>query len=190
MNETTSTSTTIRGPSSSAVGLDHDEDIIWVWLNPVVSFTINSATNFTWTGYGFDQNDPAGTTDVLGIPVKFLNGHAAMPCLSLMCWPDAGRRARCAPLRTRLAALTAPRTRGWMRLTWRPSYRPIHFQILLCDQHSCGRQLHVRCGASAAPPTRTCSIRRLRRAASPSRRPTRLAPSGHLRRQDGRLRTR
>ena len=79
VNETTNTSTIIRGPSSSAVGLDHDEDIIWVWLNPVASFTLNSPTNFTWTGYDFDQNDPAGTTDVIGIPVKFLNGHAAMP---------------------------------------------------------------------------------------------------------------
>jgi hypothetical protein len=79
VNETTNTSTIISGPSSSAVGLDHDEDIIWVWLNPVVNLTINSPTNFVWTGFAFDQNDPAGTTDVFGIPVKFLNGHAAMP---------------------------------------------------------------------------------------------------------------
>ncbi|MBZ5505403.1 MAG: hypothetical protein LAO78_07945 [Acidobacteriia bacterium] len=79
VNETTNTSTTIRGPASSAIGLDHDEDIIWVWLNPVTSFTINSSSNFTWTGFGFDQNDPVGTTDILGIPVKYLNGHAPMP---------------------------------------------------------------------------------------------------------------
>ena len=79
LNETTTTTTTIRGPSSSAVGLDHDEDIIWVWLNPVVAVTINSDTSFVWTGFLFDQNDPAGTTDIIGIPVKFLNGHAAMP---------------------------------------------------------------------------------------------------------------
>lgn len=80
VNETTNMSTTVRGPASSAVGLDHDEDIIWVWLNPAIGLNIDSTgTNFTWTGYAFDQNDPAGTTDIIGIPVKFLNGHAPMP---------------------------------------------------------------------------------------------------------------
>ncbi|HYX52782.1 MAG TPA: hypothetical protein VE783_04980 [Candidatus Limnocylindrales bacterium] len=79
LNETTTTTTTIRGPSSSALGLDHDEDIIWVWLNPAINLSLNSSTSFVWTGFLFDQNDPAGTTDIIGIPVKFLNGHAAMP---------------------------------------------------------------------------------------------------------------
>jgi hypothetical protein len=80
LSETTSMSTTIRGPASSAVGLDHDEDIIWVWLNPAIGLNIDSTgTNFTWTGYAFDQNDPAGTTDIIGIPVKYLDGHAPMP---------------------------------------------------------------------------------------------------------------
>jgi hypothetical protein len=79
INETTTTGTLIRGPSSSAVGLSHDEDIIWVWLNPVAHFVANSDTSFTWTGFGFDLNDPTGNTDILGIPVKFLNGHAPMP---------------------------------------------------------------------------------------------------------------
>jgi hypothetical protein len=80
LNETTNMSTTIRGPASSAVGLDHDEDIIWIWLNPAIGLKIdNTGTNFTWTGYAFDQNDPAGTTDIIGIPVKYLNGHAPMP---------------------------------------------------------------------------------------------------------------
>jgi hypothetical protein len=79
VNETTTSSTQIRGPSSSALGVDHDEDIVWVWLNPVIHFVANSSTSFTWTGFGFDLNDPTGNTDILGIPVKYLNGHAAMP---------------------------------------------------------------------------------------------------------------
>jgi len=80
LSETTNMSTTIRGPASSAVGLDHDEDIIWVWLNPAIGLNIDSTgTNFTWTGFAFDQNDPAGTTDIIGIPVKYLNGHAPLP---------------------------------------------------------------------------------------------------------------
>jgi hypothetical protein len=64
---------------SDAVGLDHDEDIIWVWLNPVIHFIVNSDTSFQWDGFGFDLNDPIGDTDVVGVPVKFLNGHAPMP---------------------------------------------------------------------------------------------------------------
>ena len=79
VNETATTGTIVPGPASSAVGLDHDEDIIWVWLNPVLHFVVNSDTSFTWTGFGFDINDPTGNTDILGIPVKFLNGHAPMP---------------------------------------------------------------------------------------------------------------
>jgi len=79
LNEASTKSTIIPGPASSAVGLDHDEDIIWVWLNPVIHFVVNSSTSFTWTGFGFDLNDPANNTDILGIPVKFLNGHAPMP---------------------------------------------------------------------------------------------------------------
>jgi len=59
--------------------VDHDEDIIWVWLNPVIHVVANSSTDFQWTGFGFDLSDPAGNTDILGIPVKFLNGHAPIP---------------------------------------------------------------------------------------------------------------
>ncbi|HWF02314.1 MAG TPA: hypothetical protein VHA06_01430, partial [Candidatus Angelobacter sp.] len=79
VNETTNSSTQVRGPSNSALGVDHDEDIVWVWLNPVIHLVANSDTSFTWTGYGFDLNDPTGNTDILGIPAKYLNGHAAMP---------------------------------------------------------------------------------------------------------------
>ena len=79
VNQTTSVTTTVRGPSSSAVGLDHDEDYIWVWLNPVLNFTILSPGNIQWNGYTFDATDPVGQMDVYGIRVAYLNGHAPMP---------------------------------------------------------------------------------------------------------------
>lgn len=79
VNVTATTGFTVPGPASSAVGLDHDQDIIWVWLNPILHLVVNSDTSFTWTGFGFDLNDPAGDTDIIGIPVKFLNGHAPIP---------------------------------------------------------------------------------------------------------------
>lgn len=79
VNQTTSVSTTVRGPSSSAVGLSHDADIIWVWLNPVLTFSIFSPTDIQWNGYSFDLSDPVGDMDILGIPVAYLNGHAAIP---------------------------------------------------------------------------------------------------------------
>lgn len=79
VNFTNASSTTLFGPSNSAVGLDHDQDLIWIWLNPVVLYDVNSDTNFTWKGFGYDLRDPVNTADILGIPVKYLNGHATMP---------------------------------------------------------------------------------------------------------------
>ncbi|HET9283813.1 MAG TPA: hypothetical protein VFR24_17810 [Candidatus Angelobacter sp.] len=81
VKETTTLSTTIPGPSSSAVGLNHDVDIIWVWLNPLMNFTVNSSNSLTWTGFSSDGRDPAGSgeMDIIGISVAYLNGHQAMP---------------------------------------------------------------------------------------------------------------
>jgi hypothetical protein len=79
VDETTTLSTTIPGPASSAVGLNHDVDIIWIWLNPVLNYSISSANSLTWTGFSFDMRDPVGEMDVIGVPVAFLNGHQPMP---------------------------------------------------------------------------------------------------------------
>jgi hypothetical protein len=79
INESSTRTTQVRGPSSSAVGIDHNEDVIWVWLNPVLRLAFNSPTSLAWSGFGYDINDPVGGVDIVGIPVKFLNGHAPMP---------------------------------------------------------------------------------------------------------------
>jgi uncharacterized membrane protein len=59
--------------------VDHDYDIIWLWLNPVVTFSVpgtntSSAGTITWTGYGYDYNDPLHEIDVWPIYVGYLNG--------------------------------------------------------------------------------------------------------------------
>src|SRR5262249_23860298 len=79
VNQTSTLSTTTPGPSSSAVGVNHDVDIIWVLLNPLMNFTVNSSNSLTWTGFSFDGRDPVGEMDIIGIPVAYLNGHQAMP---------------------------------------------------------------------------------------------------------------
>jgi hypothetical protein len=58
--------------------VDNDFDIIYVWLNPVMVFTV-SGSNVTWKGYGYDANDQYGM-DIVGIPLGYLNGDfGAMP---------------------------------------------------------------------------------------------------------------
>src|SRR5262249_62061505 len=78
-NITQSQTDPVPGPASSAVGLDHDQDIIYVWFNPVVLYDVNADGSFSWKGFGFDLRDPVHRADIVGIPVKYLNGHAAMP---------------------------------------------------------------------------------------------------------------
>jgi hypothetical protein len=70
----------IPGPASSAVGLDHDEDLIYVWLNPVAALQFNSPTSLTWNGFAFDERDLARNgPDVVPIALKYLVGRAPMP---------------------------------------------------------------------------------------------------------------
>ncbi len=53
--------------------VNNDYDIIWIWLNPVVIFSIGSSGPPVWNGYGFDMNDQSDL-DVVGIPLGYLNG--------------------------------------------------------------------------------------------------------------------
>jgi len=79
IEETTTRSTTVPGPLDDSIGVDHDQDIILVWLNPQLELTFNTPTDISWTGVSFDMNDPSHNMEVLGIPVKFLNGHETTP---------------------------------------------------------------------------------------------------------------
>jgi hypothetical protein len=75
------TSTTFKAPGTPNVysPVDHDYDIIWLWLNPVVTFTVpgtntSSSGSITWTGYGYDYNDPLHEIDIWPVYVGTLNG--------------------------------------------------------------------------------------------------------------------
>lgn len=57
--------------------VDHDYDIVWLWLNPVVILTVNpTSQTFTWDGYGLDAADQnVNVMDIWPVEVGYLNGH-------------------------------------------------------------------------------------------------------------------
>jgi hypothetical protein len=63
----------VPGPASSAAGVDHDFDTIYVWLNPEV-FIMVFPTSVVVGGYGFDLRDPVGGMDVVPLTVGQLRG--------------------------------------------------------------------------------------------------------------------
>ncbi len=73
----TSSGWTTPGTYNYFSPVDHDYDIIWIWLNPVVILTIDSSNPSAlpvWNGYGYDTTDPANGVEVVGVPVGCLNG--------------------------------------------------------------------------------------------------------------------
>ena len=86
INKTTSISNRTSGPANSFVGVDHDYDVIWLWLNPVLPLTFPNPNNpnvLQWDGYGYDPNDQPGL-DVFPVFVGWLNGDIPLP-------PDAAQ---------------------------------------------------------------------------------------------------
>ena len=77
----TSDSQVVPGPLSSTLGVDHESDVIWLWLNPIVNYTITSPSSIVWNGFGIDSNDTnvdVGTMDVLPLSVSQLDGTSAI----------------------------------------------------------------------------------------------------------------
>jgi hypothetical protein len=74
--------TKVPGPASPYVGVDHDYDVIWLWLNPLLNFTATkigtAAPTITWTGYSFDYDD-IPEMDIYGVYLGWLNGHLSTP---------------------------------------------------------------------------------------------------------------
>ncbi len=64
------------GPSGYA-GLDHDWDVLRVWLNPVSRFTVGNGGVKSWDGYGFAAADSASPydLDVRDAHLGCLNGN-------------------------------------------------------------------------------------------------------------------
>jgi hypothetical protein len=68
----------IAGVGDNFNPVNHNNDIILVWLNPqsVFSFDPNYPANMTWNGLGYDNNDIPGM-DIFAVPVGKLNGTTA-----------------------------------------------------------------------------------------------------------------
>jgi hypothetical protein len=76
--------TTTCAPASQAdqsLGVEHESDVIWVWLNPVADYVITSPTTFVWGGYASDPSDPNspdGGMDVIPLSVSQLDGTSTI----------------------------------------------------------------------------------------------------------------
>lgn len=75
------TTTTLKTPGVPNVysPINHDYDIVWIWLNPTVNFTLykdkqGKTASLEWNGYGYDMADPINGMDVWPIYVGYLNG--------------------------------------------------------------------------------------------------------------------
>lgn len=69
----------IPGPASSAAGIDHDYDIIWIWLNPAVNLTLTGPASITWNGYSYNAADPVNQMDVIYLYVHELKDPSRIP---------------------------------------------------------------------------------------------------------------
>lgn len=83
VSKTTSKSFKTPGPTNCPYsGIDHDYDIVQLWVNPLHMFTITADTagNYwiSWNGYGFSTLDQSAI-DSFGLNVAYLNGLASMP---------------------------------------------------------------------------------------------------------------
>jgi hypothetical protein len=70
------------GPSSSGLGVDHESDIIWVWLNPESDYTTDTLQGLVWNGYATNPNDTnvsPDQMDIVPLTVSQLDGTSPIP---------------------------------------------------------------------------------------------------------------
>lgn len=82
ISKTTAESDETPGPTNPYIGINHDYDIIWLWLNPIDRFTVyedasGGVSKVAWNGYGYSTLDPA-RIDVYPVYVGELNGDLAI----------------------------------------------------------------------------------------------------------------
>jgi hypothetical protein len=73
-----STGLVVPGPASSGVGVDHDYDTVYVWLNPAVQIVLNGSL-VGFGGYNWDGRDPITGMDVVPVTVGQLRGTQTIP---------------------------------------------------------------------------------------------------------------
>jgi alpha-tubulin suppressor-like RCC1 family protein len=64
----------IPGPNSSQLGVDHSEDVIWLWLNPSMSVSLFAPgpSPISVVSVNFDARDPVGDLDIIPLTVAQL----------------------------------------------------------------------------------------------------------------------
>jgi hypothetical protein len=78
VTQQTSNGLIVPGPASSAAGVNHDFDTIYVWLNPEI-FTMLFNSGVVVGGYAYDARDPVIGMDVVPLTVGQLKGTQAIP---------------------------------------------------------------------------------------------------------------
>jgi hypothetical protein len=74
-----STGLNVPGPASSGVGVDHDFDTVYVWLNPAVDLEIYpNGGGITFLGYNWDARDSITGMDVIPLTIGQLRGTQAI----------------------------------------------------------------------------------------------------------------
>jgi hypothetical protein len=83
------------GPSAGDfIGVDHDCDLIKVWVNPVLLFTVTNGDSVEWDGYGFSALDTTAPIHIVDILVGCLNGDIAAAMNDPRCAPSLGEFQR------------------------------------------------------------------------------------------------
>jgi hypothetical protein len=80
ISKTSQQSDKTSGPADSFVGIDHDYDVIWLWLNPIIPLQIDPSNpnSLVWNGYGYDPADQP-KMDIFPVFVGWLNGDIPIP---------------------------------------------------------------------------------------------------------------
>jgi hypothetical protein len=77
VSTTTSESLQIPGPSSSKNGIDHTQDLIYVWLNPGVTVNVFPSVELQVAALDYDASDPDQGMDIYPLSVANLKVLAA-----------------------------------------------------------------------------------------------------------------
>ncbi len=75
VNKTSILNKTTGTPNDFAP-VDHDYDLVWLWLNPITKFNYytNSPKSIQWTGYGYDMADQPAM-EIWPVLLGYLNGN-------------------------------------------------------------------------------------------------------------------
>jgi hypothetical protein len=75
INRTSTNQLQFTNKFTNSVGVNHDNDVILLWLNPVANFILPASSDvLKWTGFGFDPRDtracfPVGCMEVVAVRV-------------------------------------------------------------------------------------------------------------------------